>query len=92
MARNFASPFGELDIVAWKEGTLCFVEVKTRRRTDYGLPCQSVHKNKQVRLRKTAETFLGRHPRFGDSALRMDIVEIVKGPKSCSIRHLENAF
>ena len=48
--RNWKHSYYELDIVAEKNGTLHFVEVKTRRNTRFGHPEEGVTKKKIARL------------------------------------------
>ena len=36
--RQFRCRFGEIDLIARKDGVLCFVEVKTRTNLSCGLP------------------------------------------------------
>lgn len=62
LERNFRSRFGEVDIIAKKEGFLCFVEVKTRGQNSMGRPAESVTLSKQRKIIKTAEYYLVRHP------------------------------
>lgn len=38
LARNYHSRFGEIDIIARKQNTIIFVEVKTRKNTAFGFP------------------------------------------------------
>ena len=40
--KNFSCNHGELDIIAEEKDTICFVEVKSRTSTSYGLPEESV--------------------------------------------------
>ena len=55
--RNFVTPFGEADIIAYKDGTYCFVEVKTRESDGFGLPSEAVNEAKRRRYRRIAEYF-----------------------------------
>ncbi len=91
--RNYSCRYGEIDIIAEKDGELAFVEVKTRSRTDFGLPSEFVDRRKMQRLIKTAEYYVYNN----DTALqpRFDVIEVMVNGKSgavCSIRHIENAF
>ena len=48
LARNFACRWGEIDIIAEKEGVLHFVEVKTRLSDTYGADWRSTDKNSGI--------------------------------------------
>ena len=54
--RNFYSRFGEIDIIASKEGVLHFVEVKSGE--DYELAIQNITPTKLSRLIKTAHVYM----------------------------------
>lgn len=56
--RNFHSYFGEIDIVAEKDGYIYFCEVKTRWSTKYGYPQYAVTFKKLLRIRKTVEYYM----------------------------------
>ena len=58
LTRNFRSRFGEIDIICEKDGTVYFVEVKTRTCDVFGDPDEAVNKTKQSRMRRTAEYYL----------------------------------
>ena len=94
ICRNFSCRTGEIDIVAFDPdaGAVVFAEVKTRNSTEYGLPCEFVGKEKQRRLRLTAEYYLLRNPGLRRCPLRMDIVEILQTDKGLFGRHIRNAF
>ena len=55
---NFRCPHGEIDIVARDAGAVVFVEVRTRRGSDFGTPEESVTAAKARRLIATAQTYL----------------------------------
>jgi putative endonuclease len=71
---------GELDIVAWEGGTLCFIEVKTRRATTYEqVPAAAVTPTKQRQLTRLATLYAIRNGLLGDgeTCLRFDIVSVI---------------
>ena len=47
LARNYHSRFGEIDIIARKQSTIIFVEVKTRKNIAFGFPAEFVDYQKQ---------------------------------------------
>lgn len=54
LTQNFRCQVGEIDIVATKENTLYFIEVKTRTSAIFGWPAESVTLKKQSKLQKLA--------------------------------------
>ncbi|UCM99988.1 YraN family protein [Sulfurimonas sp. SWIR-19] len=56
MERNFYSRFGEIDIIAFKDDILHFVEVKSGE--DYELAIQNITPTKLSRLIKTAHVYM----------------------------------
>ena len=92
--RNFRCRGGELDIVAEKGDTLCFVEVKSRRSTLLGRPAEAVTTQKQRRMRSAAAFYLQKNAGRVSSELqlRMDVVEVLRLGETTYIQHIENAF
>jgi putative endonuclease len=70
VARNVRSRLGEIDIVAREGDTLVFVEVRLRRRRDFGGAAESITAAKRARIRAAAELYLARLPRV--PACRID--------------------
>lgn len=68
--RNYA---GEIDIICQKGRQLVFVEVKARKNEIDDVLCGVFQQN---RIRKTAEIFLQRYPKYKDFDLRIDLVVI----------------
>ena len=58
--RNFRRRRGEVDIVARDGATLVFVEVRLRRRDDYGGAGASITAAKRARLIAAAQLYLAR--------------------------------
>lgn len=83
----------EIDIVARIGETLVFVEVKTRRRADFGRPMKAVDNNKRHALNRAAAAFL-RRAGFPKLYYRFDVIEVLGQPEEGAplMRHLDNAF
>ncbi|MBR0139486.1 MAG: YraN family protein [Firmicutes bacterium] len=92
VARNYRCRFGEIDMIAAKDGVLAFIEVKTRSRADFGFPREAVNAEKQRKLRASAQVFMLRRPEFSRFQPRMDVIEIRAVEEGALLRHLENAF
>ncbi len=58
LKRNFSCKYGELDIIAWRGRTICFIEVKTRLSDSYGMGREAVDEKKQRHIKNCAEFFL----------------------------------
>ncbi|MFL5335748.1 MAG: YraN family protein [Geminicoccaceae bacterium] len=74
LARRYATPVGEIDLVARRGDLLVFVEVKRRLRAEDALA--ALQPAQQVRIARAAGAFLQRQPRLADCALRFDLVAI----------------
>ena len=75
--RNFRAPGGgEVDIVARDGEVLSFVEVKTRRRDDYGRPLDAVDQEKERLIEKGADAWLSL---LGTREIpwRFDVAEVI---------------
>lgn len=55
---NYHTRYGELDIVAERDGIFHCVEVKTRRTTTFGVAMESIAEDKQQRWINAIHTFL----------------------------------
>lgn len=60
VARNVRCRLGEIDLIARDGETLVFVEVRLRRRRDYGGAAESITAAKRARIRAAAELYLAR--------------------------------
>ena len=93
LVRRFKGRHGEIDLVCRHNGTLVFVEVKTRTSEEFGEPSAAVDADKQRNLSRTALEYL-RHIGNPDIPIRFDIVEVVMADRrrAAEIRVIENAF
>ncbi|MEL7370970.1 MAG: YraN family protein, partial [Myxococcota bacterium] len=66
---------GEIDLIGWDDGVLCFIEVRARRSDRFGHPALSVDRRKQRRIVRAALAYIARfsHP----PQARFDVVAVV---------------
>ena len=93
LARNFSCKTGEIDLIMVDgDGSIVFVEVRTKADESFGPPEESITQPKRARLLRTARYFLAAH-KIEDRPLRFDVVTIVLGQVGRpQIRHYQNAF
>lgn len=96
---------GELDIIAWENETLCFIEVKTRNQTAATVgetPAEAVTPAKQRQIARLALAYATRHGILSDLdgtaeiALRFDVVAVrrfaARGREVCRCELIRGAF
>ena len=90
VGQNYACRFGEIDVIARKDGFIVFVEVKTRKNEQFAAPREFVTAKKQERILKTAMLWLQEN----DCELqpRFDVIEVIGEGRGRQLRHLEDAF
>ena len=80
----------EADIIAYKEGFIVFVEVKTRSSRQFGDPQEFVDYKKQRAYINLANTYVLTKSRSEE--VRFDIMAIEVSSTGYRINHIENAF
>lgn len=75
LEKNWRYARSEVDIIASKDKVLHFVEVKTRRTKNYGLPEDKVGNKKIQNLINAAEEYLYQHPEW--KRIQFDILSII---------------
>ena len=91
---NYSNRYGEVDIIAEKDGVVAFIEVKTRKNSKFGRPSDFVTPQKQQRIVSVAQYYVYNNGITED--LRFDVIEVLTGddpenPKYY-VNHFENAF
>lgn len=90
-ARNFRSRYGEVDIIAQKDGVIAFVEVKSRRAGSAVSGFEAVTRGKQRKIIATAMWYL--KARRCDLQPRFDVFSaVISGGGIVSHDYLEGAF
>jgi putative endonuclease len=90
---NYRCREGELDIVARRQDTLVFVEVRTKKSYRFGTPEESITALKKEHLRAAAEHYLQEHQDLPVDR-RIDVIAIMMNVsgKLNRIDHIENAI
>jgi putative endonuclease len=92
VASNHRTPYGEIDIIAEKDGFITFIEVKTRTSSSLGPPEISVTPRKQEHMLAAAEHYAQEQE---IDHWQIDVIA-VEGKASAStppkITHFENAI
>ncbi len=92
LARNFTASkhkgtgCGEIDIIAAKDKTLVFIEVK--KRQDIELCADAITLKNKQRVTRAAECFLAQHPEYAGFSVRFDAVLVAND----IIRHEKDAW
>ena len=103
LERNRRTPYGEIDLVAWQpagqrdslesEGTIVFIEVKTRASASLGYPEISVTPRKQAHLLDAAQYYLSEHQELrADWRIDVIAIQVLPEPQAPVITHFENAI
>lgn len=90
LASNWRFKKYEVDIIAEKNNTMIFVEVKARKNNTFGEPEEFVSKAKQKYLVSAAHHYLTEKNIEKES--RFDIIAITGEEPNHKIVHLEDAF
>ena len=88
---NFYTKRGEIDIIAQKNKTIIFIEVKTRTNLNFGTPAMAVNSSKKKHIKDTAKIFLYIN-RLSKYEIRFDVIEVFIDEGKCKINHIEGAM
>jgi putative endonuclease len=79
VAANFRVPYdrGEIDLIGWDDGILCFIEVKTRTNVGLAPPVTAVDRSKRRHILSVARRYVRRLPGGRPPPCRFDIVSII---------------
>ena len=91
MDENWVFGKAEIDLIAYKDKTIIFAEVKTRTGTGFGLPEDFVDGRKQRLLADAADEYIYLMNHQGE--VRFDIISILfNRTNNYTLKHIEDAF
>jgi putative endonuclease len=84
--QRWRSKVGEIDIIGLESDTLLFIEVKTRNPSNWDADgLLAITPQKQVRIVRTAQLFLLKHPHLAEQPCRFDVAIVRHQPVNRSI-------
>ena len=84
---------GDVDLIAWQDQLLCFIEVKTRTAHDATAAEVAVDSHKRNLLRRLARQYVRQLPQEAPPQVRFDVVSVYLVPgEAREFVHFENAF
>ena len=90
IGQNVLTPYGEIDLIAEKDGITIFVEVKTRTNQSFGNPEDAINTRKQEHMLACAEYYAQEHE---IDHWQIDVIAITGKPGGRQIlEHFENAL
>lgn len=91
LTRNYTDRYGEIDIVAEKDGYIVFAEVKARKTGSLVGAKEAVTPDKQLKIIKTSMKFLQSFDRELQPRYDVIAVELADG-RVCAVKHIKSAF
>jgi len=79
LGENVWAAGSELDLIVRRGRVLRFVEVKEKRSSRFGDPLEMLTDEKQRRLRRAAEAWLGARPELARLAVGFDVIAVRDG-------------
>jgi putative endonuclease len=83
--KNYHSRHGEIDLIFKDNDCIVFVEVRFRRKENFGSACETIDKRKQQKIIKAASHYLYKHRLTERVASRFDVIGITPNIKKSNI-------
>jgi putative endonuclease len=89
VTRNFWTPWGEIDLIMQDPETIVFIEVRYRQ-SDYVSSIETIDLNKQLKIIRSAQTYLQKNPTWKSS--RFDVIALQNHLDEVEIHWIKDAF
>lgn len=76
LTQNFTCPQGEIDLIMADKETIVFIEVRYRKRADFGSALDSITRRKQLKIMKTACVYMMKEACYHTKAMRFDVISL----------------
>lgn len=78
IAKNWQSPYGEIDLIMKDNNTLVFIEVRYRKQNNWGHPLETITQSKRHKIITTAQLFLQKNKQWLINPCRFDVISITE--------------
>ena len=93
LERNFHALKAEIDIIAKKDNTIVFTEVKYRQSEEMGTPAEAVGYQKQQNIIRAAKVYMAQNCLMEEGYdFRFDVAEVLTQDGKTYFRYTEDAF
>jgi putative endonuclease len=92
LQQNYRCYCGEIDLIMQEQNNIVFIEVRSRRRIDFGSAVESITLSKRKKLIRTATHFLQMKKWLYKVDSRFDIIAIHPIDGKIQLEWLKNAF
>ena len=93
LERNFHALKAEIDIIAKKDNTVVFTEVKYRKSEEMGTPAEAVGYQKQQNIIRAAKAYIAQNCLMEEGYdFRFDVAEVLTQDGKTYFRYTEDAF
>jgi putative endonuclease len=89
--RNWRTRWCEVDVIAERSSSIHIIEVKYRRRPDFGTGFDYITFNKRERLKRAAQIWLHSHGQV-NASYQIDVIAVNGVMKFENIEYLPNAI
>ncbi|MEZ5470541.1 MAG: YraN family protein [Marinicella sp.] len=90
--RNFLTKGGEIDLVMSDGNEWVFIEVRYKQSDEWTDPAESITKQKQQKIIKTAQQYLLKFDQAGKRTCRFDVILMSGDINSPQIEWIQHAF
>lgn len=91
-AKNYHCRLGEIDLIMLDHEVIVFIEVRYRENSSFGSGLDSVTKNKQQKLRNTAQHYLLLAGLYEKVSARFDVISFCKSKGKPELIWVKDAF
>ncbi len=89
---NFSCKQGEIDLIMLDKEFIVFVEVRYRKKTQYGHPLETINYQKQQKIIKAIQVFLLQYPKYNHLPCRIDAIALHSQADQEKINWVKNAI